>query len=247
MPNSSTHKCLIIAAGEGSRLAQLGQPKPLIKLGEMTLIERIIMLNLRSGVNEFFVVTGFRQKEIETYLHGVATSLGITVRCIYNADWRRENGLSVLAARDFLREPFFLMMADHIFDPTILTLLNKRPPRAGEIALAVDFCIRDNPHVDLDDVTKVWASGGKVLDIGKNIGRYNCYDTGLFFCTPAIFDALDQSVTIHQDTSLSGGVRQLAAARKVAAVDIGNRFWIDVDDPVAFAKAEKLVVSQNGG
>ena len=238
-------KCLIIAAGKGSRLTEMGQPKPLIKLGNMTLLERVIALNRKVGVSEFYVVTGFQRERIDTYLNGLVASLAIRVQCVYNPEWQRENGLSVLAARDYLQEPFFLMMADHIFDPEILKILMEHPPQKGEVVLAVDFRIKDNPQVDLEDVTKVWVEGGRLEHIGKKLDHYNGFDTGLFFCTPAIFEALVISSTVNNDSSLSGGIRQLAASNNVVVADIGNRFWIDVDDPPAFAKAQKLLVPQN--
>ncbi len=245
MQHKTVRKCLIIAAGQGSRLIEMGQPKPLIKLGNMTLLERVIALNREVDISEFYVVTGFQREKIDTYLQNLAKSLRIKVQCIYNPDWQRENGLSVLTARDFLKEPFFLMMADHIFDTDILRILKDHPPQQGEAVLAVDFRVRDNPQVDLEDVTKVWVEGSRLKAIGKNLERYNGFDTGLFFCTPVVFKALEESSTMNNDTSLSGGIRQLAGREKVGVVDIGNRFWIDVDDPAAFVKAQKLVVSQN--
>ena len=109
MQEQTVRKCLIIAAGQGSRLIEMGQPKPLIKLGNMTLLERVMALNRTVGISEFYVVTGFQREKIESYLENLAKSWGIRVKCIYNPDWQRENGLSVLTARDFLQEPFFPM------------------------------------------------------------------------------------------------------------------------------------------
>ena len=102
----------------------------------------------------------------------MAERLGIGITSIVNEDWEKENGLSVLKARDYLREPFLLLMADHLFDPSIVRKLIEFPLADGEIALGVDGN-RSNPLVDLEDVTRVKTEGGKIRDIGKNMNEYN--------------------------------------------------------------------------
>jgi CDP-L-myo-inositol myo-inositolphosphotransferase len=98
--------------------------------------------------------------------------------------------------------------------------------------------------IDMDDVTRVKTENGKVRDIGKGLAAFNGFDTGIFLCTPALFEALERSAGIHGDTSLTGGVRCLAAEGKVKAFDIGGRFWLDIDDPKGSARAEHALLDQ---
>ncbi|NOQ21213.1 MAG: hypothetical protein GQ565_01010 [Candidatus Aegiribacteria sp.] len=56
------------------------------------------------------------------------------------------------------------------------------------------------------------------------------FDTGIFLCTPAIFNALERNAKQDGDT-LSGAVKLLAAEGKAKTFEISGRFWIDVDDP----------------
>ena len=131
-------------------------------------------------------------------------------------------------------------MSDHLFDPTIIKELMAEGVGEGEVKLAVDKRITDNPLVDLDDVTRVWVEEDRILEIGKGLSRYNAFDTGIFLCSPALFTALAESIA-HGDSSLSGGIRQLARQQKAMVFDIGDRSWIDIDDEAAFIKAQKLV------
>ena len=55
---SNARRCLILAAGRGSRLASLGAPKPLVHLLGVPLLERVILTAQRAGLNHFTVVTG---------------------------------------------------------------------------------------------------------------------------------------------------------------------------------------------
>ena len=239
-------KCLIIAAGKGHRLQSKGDSKPLTPLFDIPLIERVIRCALEAGADDFFVVTGYKGEGVRVFLDRLTERLGIGITPIVNEDWEKENGLSVLKARDYLREPFLLLMADHLFDPSIVRKLIEFPLADGEIALGVDGN-RSNPLVDLEDVTRVKTERGKIRNIGKNMNEYNGFDTGLFVCTPAIFDALERCAEETGDTSLSGAVRELATHGLANAVDINGQFWIDVDDPEAFRRAENALLANLRG
>jgi len=167
------------------------------------LIERVIRSAREAGADEFFVVTGHRGEQVCAFLNQLANRLKIPITPIVNVDWEKENGLSVLKARQYLREPFLLLMADHLFDPAIALELMKLPLDDGEVILAVDRDIR-NPLVDLQDVTRVKNEDGKIHSIGKGLTDFNGFDTGIFLCTPAVFDALERCANEYGDTTLSG-------------------------------------------
>ena len=235
-------KCLIIAAGKGSRLRQQGESKPLIPVLGLPLIERVIRTAIEAGADEFFVVTGYHEKQLRSFLSGLAGCLGCPVTPIFNSDWEKENGLSVLKAKPYLQEPFLLLMADHLFDPSMARELMALPLFDAEIALIVDGDVR-NSFIDPEDVTRVKTKDGKIIDIGKGLTDFSGFDTGIFMCTPAIFSALERSAEDDGDTTLSAAVKGLADEGKAKAFDINGRFWIDVDDPATFKRAERALLT----
>jgi len=137
-------------------------------------------------------------------------------------------------------------MADHLFDPSIAREMMAHPPDEGEIILAVDGDIR-NPLVDMEDVTRVRTEDGKIQNIGKGLAKFTGFDTGIFFCTPAIFEALKHSTEKHGETTLSGAVRILATVGRARAFHTSGGFWIDVDDSAAFKRAEKALLNRLRG
>ncbi len=240
-------KCLIIAAGRGSRLQQRGDSKPLVPLLGIPLIERIIRTALEAGADEFYVVIGHQGERVRDFLERLADRLAIRITPLVNDDWDKKNGLSVLKARGVLHEPFLLLMADHLFDPSLARPLTTLTLGDGEIALVVDGNTH-NPLIDMEDVTRVKVDDGpmenkKIQDIGKGLADFNGFDTGIFLCSPAIFKALEQSKEKDGDTTLSGAVRILAAEGRAKAILLDG-FWIDVDDPAAFQKAEQALLAR---
>jgi len=235
-------KCLIIAAGKGSRLRERGDSKPLIPILGLPLIERVIRTAIEAGVDDFYVVTGYQGERVQCFLDRLAVLLGISITHLINEDWEKETGHSVLKARTYLQEPFLLLMADHLFDPSIARELMALALSDGEIVLGVDGDI-GNALIDMEDVTRVKTKGDKILGIGKGLTDFNGFDTGIFLCSPAIFSALERSADISGDATLSGAVKILAAGGKAKAFEIDGRFWIDIDDPAAIDRAEKAILN----
>ncbi len=238
-------KCLIIAAGKGQRLQKEGASKPLIPLFGVALLERTILSAREAGADAFYVVTGAHHDRVDAFLARLAQRLQLPVHTIFNTQWQdTDNGVSVLSASQEIHEPFLLLMTDHVFDPSIArNLIQSAHIEHNSITLAVDYQL-DNPLIDLDDVTRVHVEDGKISAIGKGIKAFNAYDTGIFLCTPAIFDALQQVLEETGNAKLSTGVQLLAVAGQAGAFDIDGRFWIDVDDPVSFWRAENALLSQ---
>ncbi len=230
-------KCLIIAAGQGTRLRAKGEVKPLIPLLGVPLIERVIRSAMEGGADEFYVVTGYQGEKVANFLKQLAKRLNIAVTIIQNDGWQKENGFSLSKAQDTIMEPFLLLMGDHLFEPAIIQSLHKQPLNDGEVLLAVDTDI-NNPLVDMEDVTKVRFENGYILHIGKTLDDFNGFDTGLFLCTPAVFEALDRACKIHNDTTLSAAIQVLADEKRAKSVQ-ARGFWIDVDDEKSLEKAEK--------
>jgi len=235
-------KCLILAAGKGSRLAARGDSKPLVSFLGLTLIERAILAAQSCGLTEFYVVTGCNGEKVRVFLDKFSREKNLNITHVINEDWEKENGLSVLKAKELLDEKFILMMVDHLFDRDILVKLTQQQIQEGEVILAVDSNVNSNSLVDIDDVTKVHIEDGKILDIGKDVSEYNAFDTGFFLCSPSIFAAIETSIDRNNDSTLSGGIRILTDAGAARALDVSGNFWMDLDDENAFRKAQKSIL-----
>jgi choline kinase len=233
-------KCLIIAAGRGSRLSTKGDPKPLIPVLGLSLIERVILTAKKGGLTDFYVVTGYNGEKVRPFLDRFSQRSNIDITHITNDEWEKGNGLSVLKAKKLLNENFILLMGDHIFDESILVRLRSEKIADDELMLAIDYNTKNNKLVDVNDVNKVVVEGNRVLNIGRNTRKYNAYDTGISLCSPAIFSAIEEGLSDGND-SLSRGIGVMAEEEKVKAIDIENDYWIDVNTESDCRKAAKLL------
>ena len=142
-------KCLIVAAGRGTRLQEKGGLKPLISLRGIPLVEHVIARGRRAGLSEFLVVSGYRGEELRNELDLIAGRQRVGISHVVNEDWGRANGVSLLAAKPYLREPFLLTMCDHLFDPKLLRDLISAPCVPETVTLAVDTNVDNPPGSDV--------------------------------------------------------------------------------------------------
>jgi 1L-myo-inositol 1-phosphate cytidylyltransferase len=223
----------------GLRLRDIAPLKPLAPLLGAPLISRVIDCALAGGATEFVVVTGYEGAKLEKFLYALAAGRGLRLSCVRNPDWRGSNGLSVAAAGPVVSGKFLLLMSDHLFDPEIVRDLLQAGADAPGVVLAVDRRL-DNPLVDLEDVTRVDAGeDGRIRRIGKLIAGYNAFDTGVFLASPLLIEAIEAAVAGGGVGSISEGMQRLADQGLAQAFDIGDRFWIDIDDAAAFGRAER--------
>src|SRR5271166_3309355 len=74
------NQCLILAAGNGTRLRPVsnGLPKPLVQFRGKPILEHVILRAHQAGINNFVIVVGFRSVLIRTW---------------FDKDWFESRGL----------------------------------------------------------------------------------------------------------------------------------------------------------
>ncbi len=107
----SVDNAVIMAAGTSSRFAPLSfeKPKALIEVKGEILIERQIRQLREAGINEIYVVTGYKSEEFQ-YLKDK-----MNIKLIHNPDYNtRNNNASIKVAEDVLRNSY-ICSADNYF------------------------------------------------------------------------------------------------------------------------------------
>jgi hypothetical protein len=95
---------VILAAGKGTRLRRSDDdlPKPLHRVGGVPLIKRTILSLAEGGVQRVIVVTGFMAEQIERAVTDDSDFAvpGVRVELVFNPEFEKANGVSVMVVRD---------------------------------------------------------------------------------------------------------------------------------------------------
>jgi 1L-myo-inositol 1-phosphate cytidylyltransferase len=242
-------EAVILMAGEGSRLRHGygGQArlrgtdetflKPFVLVLGRPLISYTLETLMCAKIKTVHFVVGYESERMIAQVKQLIPSR-VNVSFIENRDWRKQNGISLLAAAGRVGAPFLLAMSDHLFDEAMVgRLLDNFDP--GLLNIAVDRKL--DSIFDVPDAMKVQTHRNKVTGIGKDLRDYDAIDTGLFVCPPEIFDYLERAKSNNRqnDCSLVDAVRLMAGDGKTRAIDMGESWWQDVDTPGMLQHAEE--------
>jgi histidinol-phosphate aminotransferase len=233
-------RAVVLAAGMGSRLGEDGDatPKPLRSCSGVPLLLRVLRTLASVGIREAVIVLGYEAERIRQAISSEPPP-GLRLLFVENPRYAAKNGVSLLAAAGFVDRDCLLTMSDHLYSPELVRRLLAAPLPEGACALGVDYDAER--CFDIDDATKVRATGGLITDIGKELQDYDALDTGVFRIGPELLRDLRKLDAERGDCSLSDGVRALARRGRFHAVDVGDVRWIDVDTPAAMRRAEAMI------
>jgi 1L-myo-inositol 1-phosphate cytidylyltransferase / CDP-L-myo-inositol myo-inositolphosphotransferase len=234
-------KGLILAAGLGNRLNALSlkvMPKPLYRILGRTLIEWVILNMKSAGINEIYVVVGFKADEVMEKI-GDGSEHGVKINYIGNPNYKKELALSLLCAKDYLKseDEFLLSMSDHLFDPMIFSKFVKAEKEPGSVMLCVDK--KFDQHSDIADAAKIKVNENNILvKNSKDLTDYDYMDCGLFRCSPIIFDAIEEGIK-NDKYDICSATELLGKQGKMFVWDIEGLKWSDVDTGKDLFHAEK--------
>jgi choline kinase len=188
-----------------------------------------------AGVGDATIVVGYRGSQIRDALEGVHPR-GMALRFVENPAYGLGNARSIWAARDAMPRDcgFVLAMADHLVEPALTSALVDRAD--GRCRLAVDRAAPGDPRSG--EATRARVHDGRVVDLGKGLGEWNALDTGVFWCTPRLFDAITPTL---RDGEAGAVFASLARAGDLDAVDVTGRRWIDIDTADDLRAAERML------
>ena len=119
-------KALILSAGFGKRLRPLTlkKPKPLLKIGNKTLLSNTIELLQKYGIKDLVINTHYLSKSIKKYIKQKKFKVNIK---IINEKYKiLDTGGGILnSTKNFSNEPFFVLNPDTIWNINYLKELKK--------------------------------------------------------------------------------------------------------------------------
>jgi mannose-1-phosphate guanylyltransferase/phosphomannomutase len=231
-------KAVVLAGGEGTRLRPLtsSQPKPMIPIANVPMMEHIVHLLARHGFDDIVVTLAFLADQISNYF-GDGSDFGVSIR--YSLEERPLGTAgSVGNARALLDEPFLVIAGDALTDVDLrglyeahrkqeafATIALKRVENPTEFGIVIT---RDDGSIERFLEKPTW---GQVFS--------DTINTNIYVLEPEIFDLIpaDESVDFSEDVFPA----VLAEGRRIYG-HIAEGYWEDVGTLDAYRRAHRDVL-----
>lgn len=154
---------IILTAGTGTRLRPLTEkiPKALLKLGGISIAERLVKTLVNNNVKKFIFVVGHFKNKVIIHAEYLKEKYNIDIEIVENKNYDTTNtSYSTYIATKYINEDFILINGDNVLDPKIISKIIK----INNSSIVIDNCKKLN-----DESFKIIIEKGIIKDIGKNL------------------------------------------------------------------------------
>lgn len=228
-------KAIILAAGMGKRLAEIGwdRPKCLLDFSGRTLLDLMLSSVTACRIDRVVVVVGYQQALVRQ----AVAAAGVEAEFVVNDDYAETNTVhSLYLAREHLDDDFVYFNADVLFDAGILPMLLAGD--GGRLAVDVKHCGDEEVKVIVDSAGRIERIG-KLLPTSECLGEF--IGIGKFAkdaCEDFIAALVRHNEQLgHRNLFFESAVDDILDACAHWAVDIGDLQAVEIDTPGDLAAA----------
>ena len=225
-------KFAIIAAGDGSRLAQEGitEPKPLVKVRGERLIDRLIRIFMGNNATEIVVICNEQMSDVASHLKMIQDDglNGVHVPLRFVIKSTPSSMHSFYELRHFLRDdPFILTTVDTIFDESefhdyVLSFQNKIAQGTDALMGVTDYIDDEKPlYVGVDNVMRI----NGYYDTPQADSRF--ISAGMYGLTASSLDILETCIEKGESRMRNFQRALVAADLRIEAFPLTKVFDID--------------------
>ena len=213
---------VIMAGGEGNRLKPLTNvlPKPLIPLGEKTMIELIMDQFSNYGCNKFFISVNYKAEMIKYYLSTLTDKN-------YNITFFQENmPLGTVGSLHLLKgkidSTFFISNCDIIIDQDVSEIYRYHKETENEITIVAALKTYSIPYGIMET-----SKDGRLLSISEKPDITLKINTGLYLLEPHLINEIPENQLFHITTLIENLQKQ---ERKVGVFPVSEKSWKDIGE-----------------
>ena len=226
---------IIMAGGKGLRLKPLTDsvPKPLLMVGEKTIIEHTIDRLSYFGIENIEIAVGYLGHKIEEHI-GNGASRNLNIRYIYEKDPLGTIGAVKATGTDH-HETILLMNSDLLTDINLEDFFKTFTEKNADMAVASIPYKQEIPYAVLE------VSNGEVTAL-KEKPTYTYYsNAGIYLIKKELLELIPEN-TFYNTTDLMEQV--IATGRKLISYPILG-YWLDIGKPDDFLKAQEDIKHLN--
>lgn len=212
---------VIMAGGKGTRLLPYTDvlPKPLIPIGNVTILERIMESFQKNGCKNFWLTLNYKKNLIKAYLDdkGNDCQLGYIEEEDY---WGTCGSLRLLEGK--MKASFFVSNCDVLLDIDYSELLRFHRENHNEITVVTALKYMQVPYgvVDLD-------GRGRIKKITEKPELNYNVNTGIYVMEPVVIRDIPRGEVFHMTDLID---KLIAAGRKVGAFPVMEQDWRDMGE-----------------
>lgn len=225
---------LILAAGKGTRMWPLSEniPKPLLPLGGLPIIERQIQELIKVGVEDLYILIGYRMKEISDYLDNA--KLDININYIVQ-EQQNGTGHAVNQAKGRINGDFYCLNGDLVINAENLKKLRENK---GKLTMMVTK-VPDGSNFGV-----VESKNGHLISIiEKGFRGESMINAGSFLFNKKIFKAIDGiEKSIRGEYELTDALESIA--NQIQVINYKG-FWNDIGTPWDLITANEEYMKNN--
>lgn len=223
-------KAVILAGGLGSRLRPFTEiiPKPLLPIGEKSVLEIQIELLKANGVDEVFLATNYKSEYIENFF-GDGSKYDIKLHI--SKEHKRLGTVGPISLlREQLDEPFVVMNGD------ILSKINIK--EFYELALSKDapLSVSIKEMITPFQFGNIFYEGDYVTRIEEKPNIRTKILAGIYVFKPELFDMIPHNEFYNMDTLI---LELLDKGKNILKYEI-NEYWLDIGQVDDYKKAQDI-------
>jgi NDP-sugar pyrophosphorylase family protein len=211
-------KAIILAGGLGTRLKPFTEiiPKPLLPVGESSVLEIQILSLKKHGITDIIIATNYMADYVEAFL-GDGSKLGVQLQFSKETKPLGTCG-PVSLLRDQLDEPFFLMNGD------ILTTLDFSNAATFAEGSGANLTVITKQIVQPFQFGKIISEGDYITGVEEKPDLTMEILAGIYIFKPALFEIIPADSYYGMDTLIKD---MLARDWKIAKYPI-REYWLDI-------------------
>ena len=247
---------VILAAGMGTRLMPLTKdiPKALLKINEVTLLERMIKNCINADISKFIVLVGYNSDKVIDLCPELAEKYDIEIKTVENEKYDVTNtSVSTYLASKYIEEndldDFILVNGDNVVDPEIITRL-AASKNTGMIIDNFKELNEESFKLIIDDESfnedKTIANGkinsiGKGLDIPSSSGEFIGVSKVVADDVAEFNRILEKYIEEDPQNYYDYAYKDLSQIKTIDFVLTNGLKWTEIDDHTDWENAQKLV------
>ena len=225
---------IIMAGGQGTRLRPLTNvlPKPLIPIGDQTMLEDIMDRFVDCGCHNFYVSVNYKADIIKRYMDNLGKSqYHITY---FQEDKPLGTAGSLHLLKDKINDTFFVSNCDIIIDEDYGEILNYHRENHNEITVVAAIKNMAIPYGTLETKEE-----GLLSDIKEKPEYTFKINTGMYILEPHLINEIPKDEFYHITFLIE---KLMKDGRRVGVYPINEGSWTDVgnwDEYLKFVKSQK--------